>query len=448
MVLQVSSSNTGTPDSLVMHFLRNGNVGIGVVNPAEKLHVNGNIGQSGVTSAMVKADSNGVLTAAVDGTDYITGNIYSVSGNITGNRTVGTQSYNISFSTNTGVGIFSVSGQNSILLSSANLLNLSTDNTLKLSHSAATNDYLTLNSGGFTFNTNGQGVRYAADYSSGYVSRSLVDKGYVDSVVAGFSTLYTSNGTITGSRTVTMNSNSYLNITGGGASFFLSNVNPGTAGETSSVAFNADMIILGTNTGYAVPGAINIRKGGGGGNALLKTNLLGTTNRSFEFPNQSGTIALTSDIPTFTPVDWTFFAAIGSNSSTDAYQTPHNVVFIDQKTNSTVVSGTVSGNTTIPLNGPGWFKISILLSFSYDNTTSAGVLLPKCVLKNTLNSSNLLYFYPSVGIYAYSSSAVLAEYMIDTTATPTSLRITLENPGMGVDKVDLNGGYITITKIT
>jgi hypothetical protein len=47
-----------------------GNVGIGTTGPSQKLHVSGTIRQTGVTSALVKADANGDLLAATAGTDY------------------------------------------------------------------------------------------------------------------------------------------------------------------------------------------------------------------------------------------------------------------------------------------------------------------------------------------------------------------------------------------
>jgi hypothetical protein len=52
---------------------RTGSVRIGSnALPAEKLHVDGNIRQSGVTSSLLKANSDGTLVAAVAGADYLT----------------------------------------------------------------------------------------------------------------------------------------------------------------------------------------------------------------------------------------------------------------------------------------------------------------------------------------------------------------------------------------
>jgi hypothetical protein len=69
----------------------NGFVGInGITNPLQALHVSGSIRQSGVTSAMLKTDSNGVLVAAVAGTDYQAAGNYvttDTTQSITGQKT-------------------------------------------------------------------------------------------------------------------------------------------------------------------------------------------------------------------------------------------------------------------------------------------------------------------------------------------------------------------------
>jgi len=60
-------------------------------------------------------------------------------------------------------------------------------------------------SGIFTDGTNSKGIEYAADYSTNFTTRSLVDKGYVDSVL-GSTTIYTGDGVINNvNRVVTLN---------------------------------------------------------------------------------------------------------------------------------------------------------------------------------------------------------------------------------------------------
>ena len=56
---------------------------------------------------------------------------------------------------------------------------------------------------------NSKGIIYAADYSTNFTDRSLVDKAYVDGEV-GTGNIYDNNGTLTGARTVTGNSGDSL----------------------------------------------------------------------------------------------------------------------------------------------------------------------------------------------------------------------------------------------
>jgi len=52
-----------------------------------------------------------------------------------------------------------------------------------------------------------KGVEYFADYSANYTNRSLVDKEYVDNQVAGVANIYTADGSLSGSRTISMGTN-------------------------------------------------------------------------------------------------------------------------------------------------------------------------------------------------------------------------------------------------
>jgi hypothetical protein len=57
---------------VALHASYSGYVGInGIVAPSEALHVSGSIRQTTVTSSMLKTDTNGVIVAAVAGTDYV-----------------------------------------------------------------------------------------------------------------------------------------------------------------------------------------------------------------------------------------------------------------------------------------------------------------------------------------------------------------------------------------
>ena len=53
-------------------------------------------------------------------------------------------------------------------------------------------------------NENFEGIKYGGDYSSTFTERTLVDKEYVDNAIAGSDTFYDGDGTISGTRTVTV----------------------------------------------------------------------------------------------------------------------------------------------------------------------------------------------------------------------------------------------------
>ncbi|HTH83356.1 MAG TPA: hypothetical protein VL490_10495, partial [Mucilaginibacter sp.] len=74
-----------------------------------------------------------------------------------------------------------------------------------------------------------KGAYYAADYSANYTSRSLVDKAYVDTQTASGVNIYSSDGQLTGDRTVDLNEHQilfYNNTSGIGGNLAL---NSGTA---------------------------------------------------------------------------------------------------------------------------------------------------------------------------------------------------------------------------
>ncbi|RZL16850.1 MAG: hypothetical protein EOO89_10885 [Pedobacter sp.] len=135
-----------------------GNVGIGVSSASEKLHVNGSIRQTDVTSAMLKVDANGKLVAAVAGTDYITG------GNFIQNQISSAQpSSNFWIG---GVGVIGTSmgiGTNnpseklhvvgSIRQTTVTSSILKADSNGKLVAAVAGTDYVTVNSSAITFSS-------------------------------------------------------------------------------------------------------------------------------------------------------------------------------------------------------------------------------------------------------------------------------------------------------
>jgi len=84
-VLMDLNSNSGLL-SLANDMNVRGKVAIGNITATEKLHVDGSIRQSGVTSSILKADSNGKIVAATAGTDYL------ATGSVIQNQSASTQS--------------------------------------------------------------------------------------------------------------------------------------------------------------------------------------------------------------------------------------------------------------------------------------------------------------------------------------------------------------------
>lgn len=92
----------------------NGNVGIGLSTPTEKLDVVGSIQQSAVKSSVIKVDANGKFVAAVPGTDYL------VPGSTTYIQGSGTANYLTKFSATGTIA-------NSVLAESSNNIGIGTN---------------------------------------------------------------------------------------------------------------------------------------------------------------------------------------------------------------------------------------------------------------------------------------------------------------------------------
>lgn len=68
----LAGTSTDAGGNKTAAIIRKGSIGINVSVPTEALDIAGNIKQTGVTSALVKASASGVLIPAVAGTDYLT----------------------------------------------------------------------------------------------------------------------------------------------------------------------------------------------------------------------------------------------------------------------------------------------------------------------------------------------------------------------------------------
>ena len=146
-------------------------------------HIGGNDIDSTVSSPSSTEDGY-VITWDNTNSEYIlseisSDNIYTADGNITENRSVVLES---------GIGLtFYGTNTDSFDSSSDNHAEFIVDySAIEMNWNKASGDYISLymNSSGIFYedNFNYRGIRYAADYSSSFVDRSLVDKGYVDSV--------------------------------------------------------------------------------------------------------------------------------------------------------------------------------------------------------------------------------------------------------------------------
>lgn len=86
----------------------------------------------------------------------------------------------------------------------------------------------------------------------------------------------------------------------------------GSLGQINIQSDSYINLIEGTTNKIAIGGSSVSIKGNGGQNALLQTDLL-TTSKVFDFPDQSGVLAVTSDIP----VSGVDFDPVGTNNGTD-----------------------------------------------------------------------------------------------------------------------------------
>lgn len=91
-----------------------------------------------------------------------------------------------------------------------------------------------------------KGIIYAADYSTNFTDRSLVDKGYVDGLV-GNGSIYEADGSLTGNRVVTMGSNDIQFLTESANTHFevfASNGNSSSYSQRSSISVDHNGIVL------------------------------------------------------------------------------------------------------------------------------------------------------------------------------------------------------------
>jgi hypothetical protein len=139
--------------------------------------------------------------------------------------------------------------------------------------------------------------------------------------------------------------NDRLEITyeGGGFEFF----NQITA-STISIFDN----VTNKQVGFSTNSGLNLKTNGTGYFAILKSNLLTTQDRIFQFPDQAGTLALTTDIPT--PA-YRVYTAILTQSGTNAPV-------------ATVLENTLGGTVTFEYTGPGLYNAVLAGEFTINKT--------------------------------------------------------------------------------
>ena len=142
--------------------------------------------------------------------------------------------------------------------------------------------------------------------------------------------------------------NDRLEITyeGGGLEFF----NQITA-STISIFDN----VTNKQVGLSPTSGLNLKTNGAGYYAILRSNLLTTQDRIFQFPDQAGTLALTSDIPT--PA-YRVYTAIINQSGTSA---PFVV---------NVLENTLGGTVTFEYTNPGLYYAVLVGEFTSNKTTA------------------------------------------------------------------------------
>ena len=106
--------------------------------------------------------------------------------------------------------------------------------------------------------------------------------------------------------------------------------------------------------GFSTNSGLDLKTNGAGYFARLRSNLLTTQDRIFQFPDQAGTLALTADIPT--PAYRVYTARL-TQSGTNAPV-------------ATVLENTLGGTVTFEYTGPGLYNAVLAGAFTINKTTA------------------------------------------------------------------------------
>lgn len=278
---------------------------------------------------------------------------------------------------------------------------------------------------------NSKGVEYLADYSANYTARSLVDKAYVDGLIAGNNELseILANGNTTGGTNISISSGDsiqaatgggYLNLRqgadsvvylvndGGGLTkdgiYFETNYFSAFTGgfgsyiqiDDTSGGGNNQLDILGSDNVViqAGTGTLSIKAGGVGEISLVTP----AANQTATFQNSSGTIAYLSDITAAT----TLSAVLANGNTTGGTS-------INGAGNGVLIEDTVEGSTftvideIIGVSAVGTsfttgadFTVNSAAAITLDTTTGTGA---------TAAGANIILNTGTAGRFAIPSNA-------------------------------------------
>ncbi|MCD4756606.1 hypothetical protein K8R20_03260 [bacterium] len=176
-------------------------------------------------------------------------NIYNTDGTLTGSRSIDGNGNHLWFN---NLGAYGFYGTDAEIEYDGAILKLAASGAgqFEMGHQDSLFWYVTNTTSNFDIDVNNvdsiitdhrvitKGFEYAADYSTGFTNRSLVDKGYVDGAVSS-GNIYGIDGTLTGDRTITSNGNA-LTFTGTSENTILLETNDGPG--SSHIEMRPDQI--------------------------------------------------------------------------------------------------------------------------------------------------------------------------------------------------------------